>query len=512
MSQNAGLLVDQAVARLRALATGNGLAPETITVLQTDAQDYTIKGETRLTPVCEATSRMIAGRSIPKKARVVENRGALQAEAQKIKQDFMGGDWFGAASEELKTAAGEGWGLDGATITLPAQSVTLAATEACTACQGQGQFMCTTCAGRGHVTCSVCLGRGQEYCYHCSGRGTDPSHQGQPCSICQGQRTIFCRTCRSITGQMACPACQGRRGSTCPTCQGAGAMTEEMTFTASATAHFTFKGDGLPSGLRRGLGRLGVVHLAKGYADITRVAPPVKEDAATKDSPKTVDPVIYFQAVMPYADVTVRLGATARAVVVGVFGKRGVLLDVPPFLDEPLKPWREKLGAATQDGTLLDAAQEAPAVAEAVRLVTQGKNNLKEFRRRYPYGLSTDVMTALLNDAYRALGRLTFRARLIAAVGYGVVCTGLEAVWFRAAVTFHLRPLVGGGVNLAVVLIGLGLGVVVLNVMERAVLKKRFPAMTLPFRLKIGKTGAVFLAVLAAVLGGVWWLGGSGGS
>ncbi len=179
--------------------------------------------------------------------------------------------------------------------------------------------------------------------------------------------------------------------------------------------------------MRRGLDRLGIANLTKGHADVTfveskaapedheatgddheyipgglvGVAPPITpsgsappampaedEENTGFGSPlsgdtKPSEPVLHYMARMPFADL--RVDFNGKKIEIGVFGLRNVFIDVPPFLDEPLAPWIEKLEQATKGHGAVYAALEARALREALELHLQGNGNAKEFRRRqYP--------------------------------------------------------------------------------------------------------------------------------
>ncbi|MGE3624214.1 MAG: hypothetical protein AB7H77_10155, partial [Bdellovibrionales bacterium] len=264
-------LTDQTLSRLRKLVEGNGLTADQIEVIETKEKIYLIYGLTQLIPFCEQNPVQYPGPVRGKERTVMPNVAALQTKAMQMKEEFLNRrDWLPAALDELKKTEGEGWGLDGGKIALPEKSAILATSELCPGCHGRKIFTCSQCQGSGVVVCSQCEGRGQEICYICSGNGINPQNYNEPCPTCNGKKYAPCRFC-DMTGRRVCPTCQGKKGTTCPQCQGNGQFTLEVGVACGLTINFSIKGDDWPSGIRRGLDRLGVINLNKGHATIKRI-------------------------------------------------------------------------------------------------------------------------------------------------------------------------------------------------------------------------------------------------
>lgn len=420
-------IADQVLARLRALADGNGLSPQAVTLTGTREKTYVLDGVLTLEPMCEMRTEHYAGAVRGKDREIFPTLPALRNEVQRRQQEFKDHpDWIKAAMEELKTHPGGGWGLDGAKITLPEKSAIFAASIPCPACQGQKTMACATCHGQGSSVCLQCKGYRQELCPTCAGRGDNPQNPGQPCTMCNGTRYISCRMCRG-NGQIACPTCQGKGSLTCNACKGSGQATEEVHLTCGATTHFKIKGENLPAGLLRGLDRLGVANLTKGHADIGPVTPQ-EESNTTDPDEKPLQPVLHFLAQLPFAEMRVNFGK--KKTLIGVFGKRNVLLDVPPFLDESLNPWRVKLKEAGRGRASIDNALQARAMKDALALELQGKGEAKELRKIYSVGLSPLVAEDILRDMRRAITRYTRKVRLFVATGCALLTAGIFAACF----------------------------------------------------------------------------------
>ena len=267
--------------------------------------------------------------------------------------------------------------------------------------------------------------------------------------------------------------------------------------TCGADAHFKLLSSGLPSGLRRGLDRIGIANLGKGHADITAGAPG-EEESVTKRDPGHILALTY-KARLPYAELRMRLGN--KKAVIAVVGKRCAISGVPPFLDEPLQPWRDKLRLAKAGKGSLEEAIEARALHEILSLSMSGKGRVEEVRRLYPFGLSNDFMISLLNDTQLALNRTTLKTRTIIAVACVALCTGLFYGWFIGGVEKNFTGAWMRWNQMAadISLLGatLAAGWVALNFSTRFVLKQRFPQKALALNQKIGKTGYAMLGAIA---------------
>ena len=252
-------LTERALARLHAMAEGNGVTPDDFKVIENTETVHTVEGLVRLSPNVDIQSRQYPGPVKGKGRQMLRSFAAMQEEVNRRKQEFQQSkNWLPDALKELEETPGHGWGHDGGKITFTGKTAKLAATEKCPHCIGSGLLTCPQCQGQTIVICIHCQGRRQENCYSCYGRGTDPANPQNPCPTCQGARLLPCRYCKA-TGNLPCPTCQGRGGTPCTSCQGKGAYTQEVDIDANAVIQFSIKdASHLPSGLLRGLDRLGM--------------------------------------------------------------------------------------------------------------------------------------------------------------------------------------------------------------------------------------------------------------
>lgn len=493
-------LTDQALKRLQQLADGNGLEAKDIVLVDTQEQIHVLEAVLKLTPSCEIKNVRYPGPVQGKGRQILSNVIELKQEVERRKKEFMSGsDWIPAVINELKAAQGSGWGYHDATISLDDKSVILAASATCPQCQGRQLISCQSCQGTGQIVCPQCHGRRQEPCIACGGHGETPGQPGQPCTMCHGTRLSTCRACQA-QGQVACQHCQGRGGTPCPGCQGTGQISEEVGIICGAKTNFKLQSTGLPSGLRRGLDRLEFVNLSKGHADIEMLQVKAEDDDETpppKNDGQPVPPVpkVKYRATMPYADAKIRFGQY-RPSAISIFGKRGVMMNVPPFLDEALEPWRNKLKQAVAGKAPLEQALEARAIREVFGFEITGKGSVKELRRIYSIGLSNQVAQEIFTHMRLALNVITFKLRSGIAAAWVFVAAGLFWTWFTS-LRQQIVPVPaiaqGGLCDMALLLAVMVSGWLSLSSAIRFILQRRFPQFRIPLQHKIGKTGYAML-------------------
>jgi hypothetical protein len=484
-------LAERTLARLRKLASGNGMEPAAIVLLETQEQVFTLKGKMEVSPLCESESVTYPG-GVPGAGRkTVATVAALQEAVAKHKKDFRENpDWISATTQEIKSHDGQGWGLENAKVTLPEKVAIYASTGICPSCSGRQMLTCAQCNGQGTVICTQCQGRGREICYHCSGSGENLQQPGQPCLTCNGTRFAPCRFCQTH-GHLPCPTCNGKRGTACGTCRATGKITNEVTVTCGAETHFQLQAEGLPTGLRRGLDRIGIANLGKGHADVTASEPPEEEREESLDKPQI--PILHYSVALPYAEMRMSFGN--KKAVVSAVGKRCALLGIPNFLDTALQPWRDKLHRLA-----LDEAIEARALKEILSLTVAGKGRLNEIRKLYPLGLSPEAIESIVADMQAALNKTTLKTRAVIAALCGIVSTMffyfLFVAGFEILLTRNWSRFAEAAIDIGLLAATLGASWACLNFSTRFVLKKRFPQLTLSLKQKIGNTGFGMLGTI----------------
>lgn len=275
-------------------------------------------------------------------------------------------------------------------------------------------------------------------------------------------------------------------------------MTQEVSVTCGAETHFTVLYDDLPSGVRRGIDRIGLANLGKGHADITATEAPKENSENGKNGPQGKIPVLLYEATMPYAEIKINLGG--KKALVSALGKRCALSGVPNFLDISLSPWREKLRLAAFGQGELEGALEPRAFKDILGLILMGKGRERDVRRLYPFGLSSEAIGNILKNMDLALKKTTLRTRSIMAT----LCAALGLAFFflfffkgiEYELTAQMKTLAAFSFDFGVLISALALSWGVLNLSTRFTLQQRFPNTPFALHQSIGKTGATMLGFL----------------
>jgi hypothetical protein len=308
-------------------------------------------------------------------------------------------------------------------------------------------------------------------------------------------------------GQAPCPLCLTKRVESCGTCQATGLICEEIEVTYTAETQFRLRSSGLPSAVNRTMDRMGLQNLGKGHADIETYQPSEDEEFELKENRKSeaLPPLLHYRAKLPYAEM--KLSIKKKSAVVSVFGKRGLIVSAPHFLDDALELARDNLALAAQGKAELESATQARAIRDAVNLHLSGHGTLKDFRKLYPTGLSHDVAKEIIANSRRALNRATLIMRAVLAI----VITLAAAGSMTALVISGLHhSLTAGRDMLSGLLLDIGLlaglevaGWAALAFGLRFILMHKFPSAKMGQKHalipKTGKTGTTMQAAVFAV-------------
>lgn len=541
----------QGLKRLRQIAAGNGIDPEALRLLEATEAQYQLQGFMSFQPIVEKALQQYTGPIRNNKSVILPNTAALQADMQAREEDFTRAtDWIEDARIFLSKLPGGGFGQTDLRIDLPERTVTLAASSPCPTCEGNQLLICPQCQSQGQVTCTHCQGQRQETCPTCLGRGNNPTQPDQPCPTCNRQGRVPCRYCNA-SGYLTCPTCRGKRGIPCKACNGTGKVTAEVTLTFCLRTSFRVTGEGVPSGLRRGLDRLGLSNLYKGHATIRMLDDrPAPAEDETEDVVKTpaepVDPYaahwgdetearaeelpeeqeqeihiqkaeIRYIADMPYADL--RMDLAGKKCMVNLFGLRGALLSVPAFLDEVVEPALETLRQAAKGNARIESALGFRLMRDVLALQLQSKGTPQELRKLYPLGLSPEMGKNILQAMRQSLNKLTLRIRSAVAIGSVLLSSGIFAGIFDTPLHHDLThgwPLaLTAAFDFGLLITASVVGWLALSVATRLWLSKRFPDTEIPTVQHTGKTGyamiggIVVLFLLTLIMAGqkTGWLG-----
>lgn len=430
-------LTQKAVLKLRALAEGNGLEAKDIVLLGTDEAVLNLRGEMLLSLDIARNKASYAGplqnphNISSARIQKVQTEAEVDGAAEKMREKMSASsNWAKEAVRYLKEQPGEGWGIENADITLDDLSQLVYLQSMCPACAGQGLVNCVTCQGKGTLPCSYCHATGVEPCINCNGSGVNATNPNQYCLYCNGSTTQPCRQCRG-TRQMNCSPCRGQARIKCQSCHGDGMFIIEEAHIPTARAVFRIVDTGdLPSGFRRALSRGGPKSLTRGHATIAML------EIEERDKNNVTVP---YKAALPFAEA--RLKIAGKAMRASILGQKGVILDLPPFLDTALEPHVKGLEAAVSSSDSLTKALQWKALKDAFSLVQQGRGDAKSLRSLYPAGLSVDMAARLITLINTLMNEQTKLMRLAAGGAMVLLACGLSFVVMQSGLRAGLAQM-----------------------------------------------------------------------
>lgn len=276
-------------------------------------------------------------------------------------------------------------------------------------------------------------------------------------------------------------------------------MTQEVEVACAAETHFKLSYENLPSGLRKGFDRIGLVNLGKGHADISTGGVTKKE--LEELSPGKPIPILSYKVDIPYAEMKINFGI--KKAIVSAVGKRCVLVGVPNFLDPVLEPWMEKLHAAALGRRDLEDALKPRVMKELLALVLAHSASEKRVRRDYPFGLSPGAIEKLIADMRLAVKYATLKIRSIVSAaciaGAGIFYHAFYGMGLEARLTHGSNYAEALGIDLMILAIVMALGWGALNFSVRAALRKRFPQMPHAFQQDVGMAGGLMAVGIVSV-------------
>lgn len=379
-------MMGKAIARLRQIVTGNGLEPNAIALTRSDEATYTITAELRLTPEWEV--RPQSGRA-PRGSGITILKS--KAELAGLSKASLPPMWLSEVQADVTPLPGAGWGLDGKNIILPQHTQIFGLEESCPSCNGKSTVDCEFCHGRKQVTCTTCHGAGHDLHDH-----------NKPCPTCHGRNLIDCPHCKE--GQMPCKTCGAK-----------GKMTRYAERRLVIGTSFNWIGGAdLPTELRRAVDRAGMHRLANGHADITQLD--------SEEKSPTVG-TIGYKASLPFSPVTFTIAQKSYRAL--VLGKKGAILEMPPFLDPIVEQH------------LADGTPEKLRLFDDVQKLAAQRLKPEAIMRDYPVGLSQPVATQLYRRARHTLFTVTRMERWLT-IGIGSL---LAALFVWCYFTYWRAPL-----------------------------------------------------------------------
>ncbi|MEO0394311.1 MAG: hypothetical protein AAF213_13905 [Pseudomonadota bacterium] len=429
-----GQLAEAGLAKIAALADGNGIDGRQVKLVKAKEGDARIHGQVNVEIHGKVSTRRMPG-ELPDGINLCATRHDWETRAKTASQQAGQDPQLREQLLQLvMDRPGKGWGFQTNKLKLPASSMSFGFIEVCDVCHGQGMVTCPTCAGDGWVTCRACSGRGQVQCTACNGTGQVDTPMGKaPCAQCGGTGEMQCDQCAG-KGRVQCPTCHGKQQIGCDNCSRKGHFANIADVNLVGRAQFRLAQKDVPPPMQR----------------VFKLAPPTVLDERQADieilNEETTNGGlrVNYRVEFPLAQLMLAFGKpkakkTPKLPVV-VFGHQAKLGAVPAFLDKMIQPGVQNLeNAAAGKGNVADNIRKATKfrlLKIGIVQALSGREDVDQFLlERFPHGLSKKLATHIDGLLDRAFLHITRRPRLQAMV----VCTLIAPLVSFGAYMMPLR-------------------------------------------------------------------------
>lgn len=461
-------LSQRALKNIRALAKGNGAAPDAIQIKEIN--DSFVK--------CEAITHLELQPNIEQKQK--EGRiqvGELLKDLPTLEKTIQEQSTKAIKNDEIRKLMvrmllerpDHGFSLHAEHFDMPALKKTYSVQQNCGDCQGHAQKPCGRCNGQRMEVCNVCHARGMITCNRCHGSGTQQNQNGQQsaCTYCHGARQITCPTCQK-RGQISCRQCKGTGTTKCNTCKGQGAFTiiNEVNFAMKTL--FEIDRAELPHPAVKAIETVGSRMVERSHIKVHG------EQVKREDGGLAIQ----YQVQFPYANLLLSLNG--QPIKAELFGFKGKIVKLPAFLENMVGSQVALLEQAARGKNAepnIVKASKTRIISEALALVLQNprKAALFKLKKRYPLGISNDGLKNIITNAHQGLKQLTSKSRYGAYIIASIVNLVITMGYFlnlRAIITPSLNNNMMMVLDLALIPFGGFIGYVITKFIIRRPLIK----------------------------------------
>lgn len=414
-----------ALDQVKALVKGNQFNPDDIVVENFEGEILHFKAETMLTLFTKIYDKVHLGRL----------SGPVLVKDELAARDEMAKVYSGIANDTamerqirdvIINRDDKGFALDQFIAPLPFAKKEFVFFEPCQTCKTTGSVMCRHCHGHGFSQCSRCHGSGMDHCRHCNGAQAVQGQNGQQiqCPVCHGSGKTMCSQCQQ-QGTTKCKVCASRGATKCPNCEGHAWNSHLFTQELNIRTAFDYPKSKLPEKIVAMIERYGAK--INEHAEIKVVED--KESVVNKDDEEKQEkledsdrkkivrfPVLY-EVVLPYGHV--EYGMKGKSYYMFLFGTKGRLTHVSPFLDDLIKQGVRKLqDAADGRGDVsanIVAAAKYRTVKEGIYYTARyssgrARQYLKKTNR---IGLSDNMIAKIVGLSGQAIDNITKKPRYV---------------------------------------------------------------------------------------------------
>lgn len=446
---------------IRAILSGNGLKPDQVKLGEHSLTTIRFAADVRVKLTAKLAKRQAPGRDI--KGDVVGDEQSLFAAVDKHINHIMATPALRQPILDLLLKRPDkGYAFNDKKLGFKTMNRQFVMHEACQTCHKSGVVLCNICEGRKQVFCPICKHQREVMCPTCKAEGHVHTQHGQDlCPTCRGKGRIACKNCGG-DGLIKCKNCLATGRVKCRRCTGTGWMTTYLMAEIEALYTFTLDPKDIPPDLQRIMVELGpkLVERSVAEVDITSTITPEIDPKMPKD-----EVLITYKGRIPYGPI--RFDIDGQSVGAMLYGYHGDLQDCPPFLERVGADAITRLLTAAENrreaGTMLPNAARARFIRDAlhVGLMRSRTRALEMYKKRYPYGLSDQMIRDLLVLAETATRNASKDYRLFAMLGSMAVIVATSALYYIGPGLQIVQPMVPNvwaelGVDLGIMVILLG--------------------------------------------------------
>lgn len=364
-----------------------------------------------------------------------------------------------------------GFALENQTVSLDSFNKNYVVHEVCTACSGSKALSCVQCHGDGRATCYRCKGSMLVECPLCQGHRTIAAGGGRKtCTKCNGRGRAQCQVCRG-RGVTQCRNCKGTGKLICQQCGATGWGTTIGTLAVKAKCRFWYDKQALIEAEKAPelppiIDVLGAKMVLEKHADIAVIEDPARLKELDQEAQNNEFKIPYAVR-LPWGSISFRL-KDDKVIKGKLFGLHPELVEMEPFLEEPLMPGLRLLDEAARTGNAVGKIKDASrfrAIGEALVLASRMKHAraFEALEKRYPFGIKNETLHQMLTSADLALKNVTRRPRLNGMIMGLALSIILLGGYYIAPLRAYIYPSLPGDLPRIAIDVGLLLAVMALT-------------------------------------------------
>lgn len=402
MEQAATDMGEKLRVQITRMVAGNGLPPESVSLANQHSQTIKLHGQLDIRLITRGENLQGRGMAPTPWHQKFESPADISASITPLQKQLNGDkERLRLAADQLLAQDHQGWGLVANDIPIPQLNFIAGCQYNCPNCDGTKNQTCGTCNGTMRQVCSACNGKRETTCPTCFGRGVLSS--GENCAACRTRGVVECAQCQGH-GETACAHCGGKGQTPCKGCDAQGTLYQQITLHSFAQTNFKMLlAEDLPEELMRHIRKLKPENLLDGRATISQ-----QEIEAHDDFIR-----VKYIAEFPISSYQFQIGNMTTEFV--TLGHKDTLFEAPNFMDRLLSPALDQLRRARKREIPASTTLQELGKFKFFRHALGGGKNMP-LRRRYPFGISSNLLREVPAGMHYLLSIMTEQPRMLAAI------------------------------------------------------------------------------------------------